>query len=97
MGFGLGSIASIWLPIIAVLVSITGFFGAGASTVECEAYRAQMWAIYNANHVAMANYQLIYKPLIEEFYSNPKSFVNFLLSPQGIGEGWGGVKNLRFI
>jgi len=25
-------------------------------------------------------------------YSNPKSFVNFLLPPQGIGEGWGGVK-----
>jgi hypothetical protein len=25
----LGSIASIWLPIIAVLVSVTGFFGAG--------------------------------------------------------------------
>src|SRR4028119_1697706 len=30
-------------------------------------------------------------------YSNPKSFVNFLLSPQGIGEGWGGVKNLRLL
>jgi hypothetical protein len=29
VGFGLGSIASIWLPIIAVLVSVTGFFGAG--------------------------------------------------------------------
>jgi hypothetical protein len=30
-------------------------------------------------------------------YSNPKSFVNLLLPPQGIGEGWGGVKNLRII
>ena len=29
VGFGLGSIASIWLPIIAVLVSVTGFFDAG--------------------------------------------------------------------
>jgi hypothetical protein len=29
VGFGLGSIASIWLPIIAVLVSVTGFFCAG--------------------------------------------------------------------
>jgi hypothetical protein len=29
VGFCLGSIASIWLPIIAVLVSVTGFFGAG--------------------------------------------------------------------
>ncbi len=25
------------------------------------------------------------------------SFVNFLLPPQGIGEGWGGVKNLRLL
>jgi len=25
------------------------------------------------------------------------SFVNFLLPPRGFGEGWGGVKNLRFI
>ena len=30
-------------------------------------------------------------------YSNSKSFVNFLLPPQGIGEGWGGVKNLRLL
>ena len=30
-------------------------------------------------------------------YSNHKSFVNFLLPPQGIGEGWGGVKILRLI
>ena len=30
-------------------------------------------------------------------YSNPKSFVNFLLPPRGFGEGWGGVKNLRLI
>jgi hypothetical protein len=29
VGFAWGSIASIWLPIIAVLVSVTGFFGAG--------------------------------------------------------------------
>jgi len=33
----------------------------------------------------------------EFIYSNPKSFVNFLLPPQGIGEGWGGVKNLRLL
>ena len=31
------------------------------------------------------------------YYSNPKSFVNLLLPPQGIGEGWGGVKNLRLL
>jgi hypothetical protein len=29
VGFGWGSLASIWLPIIAVLVSVTGFSGAG--------------------------------------------------------------------
>ena len=30
-------------------------------------------------------------------YSNPKSFVNFLLPPRGFGEGWGGVKNLLLL
>ena len=30
-------------------------------------------------------------------YSNPESFVNFLLPPRGFGEGWGGVKILRLI
>ena len=30
-------------------------------------------------------------------YSNPKSFVNFLLPPRCLGEGWGGVKNLRLL
>ena len=30
-------------------------------------------------------------------YSNPKSFVNFLLPPREFGEGWGGVKNLRLL
>ena len=29
---------------------------------------------------------------LDLLYSNPKSFVNLLLPPQGIGEGWGGVK-----
>jgi hypothetical protein len=32
-----------------------------------------------------------------EKYSNPKSFVNFLLPPRTRGEGWGGVKNLRLL
>ena len=45
-------------------------FLAGASTAECEAYRAQMRAIDNANPVAMANYQRIYKSLIEEPYKS---------------------------
>jgi len=30
-------------------------------------------------------------------YSNPKSFVNFLLPNRGFGEGWGGIKNLRLL
>ena len=30
-------------------------------------------------------------------YSNPKSFVNFLLPPRGFGESWRGVKNLRLL
>jgi hypothetical protein len=30
-------------------------------------------------------------------YSDPKSFVNFLLPPREFGEGWGGVKNLRLL
>ncbi len=30
-------------------------------------------------------------------YSNPKSFVNFLLPDLIQGPGWGGVKNLRLL
>ena len=30
-------------------------------------------------------------------YSDPKSFVNFLLPPRCLGEGWGGVKNLQLL
>ncbi|WP_445246906.1 hypothetical protein [Microcoleus sp. OTE_8_concoct_300] len=34
---------------------------------------------------------------LPKFYSNPKSFVNFLLPDREFGEGWGGVKNLRLL
>ena len=34
---------------------------------------------------------------IGDNYSDPKSFVNFLLPPRTRGEGWGGVKNLRLL
>jgi hypothetical protein len=64
VGFGLGSIISSWLPIIALLVSVTGFFGAGSNTAECEAYRAQMRAIDIANRAIAANYQIIYAPYL---------------------------------
>jgi hypothetical protein len=64
VGFGLGSIVSSWLPIVALLVSMTGFFGAGANSPECEAYRAQMRAIDDANRAAMAAYQIASQPYI---------------------------------
>jgi len=64
VGFALGSIASSWLPILALLISVTGFWGAGANTAECEAYRAQMRAIDAANRALAANYQIIYAPYL---------------------------------
>jgi hypothetical protein len=70
IGFGLGSIVSSWLPIIALLVSITGFFGAGANTSECEAYRAQMRAIDDANRAAFAAWQIRYKAYIDGPYKS---------------------------
>lgn len=64
VGFALGSIASSWLPIVALLISVTGFFNAGANSPECEAYRAQMRAIDEANRAAFAAYQIASKPYI---------------------------------
>jgi hypothetical protein len=78
IGFGLGSIISSWLPIVALLVSITGFFGAGANTPECEAYRAQMRAIDDANRAAFASWQVINKAYIDGSYKN------YLLAAQAL-------------
>jgi hypothetical protein len=78
VGFSLGSIVSSWLPIVALLVSITGFFGAGANTPECEAYRAQMRAIDDANRAAFAAWQVINKAYIEGPYKN------YLLAAQAL-------------
>src|SRR4028118_2265298 len=78
VGFGLGSILSSWLPIIALLISVTGFFGAGANTAECEAYRAQMRAIDNANRAAFAAWQVRNKAYIEGPYKN------YLLAAQAL-------------
>jgi len=64
VGFALGSIASSWLPILALLISVTGFWGAGSNTAECEAYRAQMRAIDTANRALAAQYQIIYAPFV---------------------------------
>jgi hypothetical protein len=78
VGFSLGSIASIWLPIIATLISITGFFNAGSNTPECEAYRAQMRAIDNANRAAWASWQVLNKAYIDGSYKN------YLLAAQAL-------------
>jgi hypothetical protein len=78
VGFGLDSIVSSWLPIIVLLVSITGFFGAGANTPECEAYRAQMRAIDDANRAAFASWQILNKAYIDGPYKN------YLLAAQSL-------------
>ena len=69
VGFGLGSIASSWLPIVALLISVTGFFNAGANTPECEAFRAQMRAIDAANQAALASWQITYKAFLDGPYA----------------------------
>jgi hypothetical protein len=69
VGFGLGSIASSWLPIVALLISVTGFFNAGANTPECEAFRAQMRAIDAANQAALASWQISYKAFLDGPYA----------------------------
>ncbi len=78
VGFGLGNIASAWLPIVAVLVSITGLFGAGANTPECEAFRAQMRAIDNANRVALAAWQTVNKAYFDGRYATYQAQVQAL-------------------
>lgn len=70
VGFGLGSIVSAWLPIIAILVSVAGFFNAGSNTPECEAYRAQMRAIDDANRAAFAAWQVTYKVYVDGPYKD---------------------------
>jgi hypothetical protein len=64
LGFTLANIISSWLPIIATLISIAGFFNGGSNTPECEAYRAQMRAIDASNRALMASYQLSLAPYI---------------------------------
>jgi hypothetical protein len=64
VGFGLGSIISSWLPIVALLINVTGFFNAGANTPECEAFRAQMRVIDQANKAALEAYNLLFEPYL---------------------------------
>jgi hypothetical protein len=70
VGLGFGSLASIWQPIIALLISLTGAFNAGSNTPECEAFRAQMRAIYDANRAALASGQIVYKAFLDCPYKN---------------------------
>ncbi len=80
VGFTLGSVGVGWLAIVAALVAITGFWGAGANSAECEAYRAQMRAIDNANKIAMANYQIALQPYLISYNLCSKSVSDYFLS-----------------
>lgn len=83
LGFTLGSIVSAWLPIIAILVSVAGFFNAGSNTPECEAYRAQMRAIDESNRALMAAYELSLAPyrLAAKVYSDSYMATSKKLAP----------------
>lgn len=80
VGFALGSIVSSWLPILALLISVTGFWGAGSNTAECEAYRAQMRAIDAANRALAAQYQIIYAPYLVAANVWSKRYMELLYS-----------------
>jgi hypothetical protein len=80
VGFGLGSIVSAWLPIVAVLISVAGFFNAGSNTPECEAFRAQMRSIDAANRAAMVAYQLASQPYIAASRSWSERYISALNS-----------------
>jgi hypothetical protein len=80
VGFTLGSIVSGWLPIIATLISVAGFFNAGSNTPECEAYRAQMRAIDASNRALMASYQLTLAPYIAAANAYSLRYLNALKS-----------------
>lgn len=78
VGFGLGSIASVWLPIVSVLISITGLFGLFSDSSECESYRAQIAEIDARNASILTAYekeyivweQTIYRPYMEDNSKN---------------------------
>jgi len=80
LGFSLASIVSAWLPIIATLISVAGFFNAGSNTPECEAYRAQMRAIDASNRALMATYQLTLAPYIAAANAYSLRYMNALKS-----------------
>jgi hypothetical protein len=61
VGFGLSSILSIWFPIIATLVSLTGAFNSGTDTTACDAYRAEMRRIAQHNEALAAAWAVQYE------------------------------------
>ncbi|MEG4641291.1 hypothetical protein, partial [Microcoleus sp. Aus8_D4] len=66
VGFGLGSIAIGWLPIIATLISIAGIFG--GSTEECDNYRAEIERIRLTNQAT----EIAAVPLIKSWQAQYK-------------------------
>jgi len=86
IGFGFGSIVSAWLPIVAVLISVAGFFDAGSNTPECEAFRAQMRSIDAANRAAMAAYQLASQPYILASKAWSNRYFAFFSTATGYGD-----------
>lgn len=78
IGFGLGSILSIWLPVVALLVSLTGLFNAASNNSQCEAYRAEMARIEAINIQRMEAYRIAYK----NWYDG--SYKNYLLAAQAL-------------
>jgi hypothetical protein len=61
VGFGLSSILSIWLPIVATLISLTGAFDGNTDTSACDAYRAEMRRIAEYNEALSAAWAIQYE------------------------------------
>lgn len=80
VGFSLGSIGAGWLAIVATLVAVTGLFGAGANTAECEAYSAQRRAIDASNRAVIAVYEPIYNSWVASNAICVKSVSDYLVS-----------------
>lgn len=69
VGFALGSIVSGWLPIVALLVSITGAFNILTNTATCDAYRAEMRRIDDLNRATLASWRVTYDAYVAGPYA----------------------------
>lgn len=80
VGFLFGSITSLWLPIVATLVSVTGAFNSASTNTQCQAYRAEMARIESINIQRMAAYRLTYSSWYTSSYQpwleNYKSYLD---------------------